>query len=81
MANLRSLVAAAALLSLTGCAGPPWTISRSPDEITLRWWSDQVSEAQAQDVAGSYCTQMGKAVELNSLEQHGSASVGRYRCV
>jgi hypothetical protein len=69
------------LLSLSACAGEPWTLSRSPNSITLRWWNDEIGEAQAGGVAGSYCTQMRKSVELGSVERDGSAAIGHYRCV
>jgi hypothetical protein len=69
------------LLSLTACGTGPWTLSRSSNSITLRWWSDEVADAQAAGTAGAYCTQMGKAAETLSIERDGSASIGHYRCV
>jgi hypothetical protein len=80
-APARYLAAAFALLSLTACAGEPWTMSQSRSGITLRWWSGDIADAQAGSVAGTYCTQMGKSVELGSIERDGSASIGHYRCV
>jgi hypothetical protein len=75
------VIAAIVLLSLAACSGEPWTLSQSPNEITLRWWSDELADAQAGGIAGAYCTQMGKAVQLGSIERDGSASIGYYRCV
>ncbi|HXO00474.1 MAG TPA: hypothetical protein VN900_00365 [Stellaceae bacterium] len=75
------VIAVIVLLSLTACTGEPWTLSRSSDAINLRWWSDELADAQAGSVAGAYCTQMGKAVELLVIERDGSASIGHYRCV
>lgn len=75
------LAAAIALLSLTACTAEPWTLARSPSAITLRWWSDEVADAQAGAVAGAYCNRMGKAVRIGSVERDGSASIGRYRCL
>jgi hypothetical protein len=75
------IVAAVALLSLAACSGQPWTLSQSPDSITLRWWSDEIADAQAGSVAGAYCTRLGKAVAFDSIERDGSASIGRYRCI
>lgn len=83
MSKLPCLVIALAVpISLTACSGaPPWTVSRSPGEITLRWWSDEVADAQAAGTAGAYCAQLGKAAETVGLERDGSASIGRYRCI
>ncbi len=67
-------------LPLAAC-GQPWTVSQSPDHITLRWWNDQVAATEAANVANAYCSQMGKAMLLDGMEQHGSASVGRYHCI
>ena len=77
---IAACVAAGAFLSLTACTTEPWTLSQSPNEITLRWWNDEVADAQANGVASSYCGQMGKPARLSSIEQDGSASIGRYRC-
>jgi hypothetical protein len=75
------VIAVIVLMSLAACGGQPWTMSRSPDQITLRWWNDEVAGGEAAGVANAYCTQMGKAMVLDSVEQVGSASIGRYRCV
>jgi hypothetical protein len=69
------------LLSVGACGGQPWTVSQSRDYITLRWWNDEVAATEAANVANAYCSQMGKAMQWDGLEQHGSASVGRYRCL
>jgi hypothetical protein len=47
-------------------------------------WSSVPSNWLATEAAGvatAYCSQMGKAMYLDGMEQHGSASVGRYRCI
>jgi hypothetical protein len=75
------VIAVIVLLSLTACSGEPWTLARSSDHITLRWWSDDLADAQAAGTAGAYCTQMGKAVETIAIERDGSASIGHYRCI
>jgi hypothetical protein len=75
------VIAVIVLLSLTACTGEPWTLSQSASSITLRWWSDELADAQAGSTAGAYCTQMGKAVQLLTIERAGSASIGHYRCV
>lgn len=81
MAKLSYLVIGVIVLPLAACGGQPWTVSQSPGYITLRWWNDQVAAAEAANVATAYCAQMGKTMLLDGMEQHGSASVGRYRCV
>jgi hypothetical protein len=65
----------------SGPWGGPWTVALSSDHITLRWWADEVADAQAAGTAGAYCTQMGKAVETIAIERDGSASIGHYRCI
>ncbi|HWB48911.1 MAG TPA: hypothetical protein VG651_07355 [Stellaceae bacterium] len=75
------VIAVIVLMSLAACSGQPWTMLRSPDQITLRWWNDEVAGGEANSVANAYCTQMGKAVLLDGVEQVGSASIGRYRCL
>ena len=75
------VIAVIVLLSLTACTGEPWALYRSSDHITLRWWADEVADAQAAGTAGAYCTQMGKAVETIAIERDGSASIGHYRCI
>lgn len=75
------LVIAIMVLSLAACSGQPWTLSQSPNSITLRWWSDTLADAQAAGTAGAYCTQMGKSLDIISIERDGSASIGHYRCI
>lgn len=75
------LAAAAMALSLTACAAEPWTLSRSTDAITLRWYADATSETQARGVARAYCREAGKSAELGDLQRDGSAVIGGYRCV
>ena len=74
------VIAVVVLASLAACTGEPWTVMRSSDHITLRWWSDELADAQAASTAGSYCAQMGKTAETIWLERDGSASIGYYRC-
>jgi len=81
MTKLSYLVIGVITLPLAACGGQPWTVSQSRDYITLRWWNDQVAATEATNVAKAYCSQMGKAMLLDGMEQHGSASVGRYRCI
>jgi hypothetical protein len=75
------VIAIIVLMSLAACNGEPWTLSQSSNGITLRWWADELADAQAAGTAGAYCTQMGKAVETIAIERDGSASIGHYRCI
>jgi hypothetical protein len=75
------VIALIVLMSLSACTGGPWTLYQSSDHITLRWWADEVADAQAASTAGAYCTQMGKGAETIWIERDGSASIGHYRCI
>jgi hypothetical protein len=77
----RFTAALLGLLLLAACSSQTLTLSQSSNEITLRWWSDELADAQAHGVAGAYCTRLGKSAELGSIERDGSASIGHYRCV
>jgi hypothetical protein len=83
MSNLFPAVRVApAVLALTiaACNPPPWTVSQSPDAITLRWYSDEVDIAAAQTVADRHCRSTGKTAALTSNEQSGSVQVAEFRC-
>lgn len=68
--------------SLTACGNEPWTVSRSPDEVTMRWWStDRTADVSAENDASAYCARLGKGAEFGSLERAGSAVIARYHCV
>lgn len=45
----------AALAALAGCTDPPWTLSRSPTEISLRWYPDTTPTAAADQLAQLHC--------------------------
>ncbi len=70
----------AALAALAGCNGPPWTLSRSPVEISLRWYPDTTPSAAAEQVAQLHCESWEKSAELVSETQDGSAEIAEYRC-
>jgi hypothetical protein len=72
--------AASFLLSLAACDGPPWTLSKSPSEISLRWYADDIPSEAAQSIAQRHCQSLGKTAELASSEQDGSAQIAKYRC-
>lgn len=76
-------VGVAALLGLGGCSAlpwTPWTLSQSPDHITLRWYTDSTPGAAADQVAALHCRSWGKAAELRSDAEDGSAEIAEYRC-
>lgn len=75
------VIVAIVLMSLAACSGEPWILSQSSDQITMRWYSGDIPQGEAAADAGAYCTRMGKAVEIGSIERDGSASIGHYRCV
>ena len=68
------------LLCLGACNGPPWTLSKSPSEISLRWCPDDTPNAVADSVARLHCQSWGKSAEPISYDQDGSAEIGKYRC-
>jgi len=72
--------AVAVLLSLGACTGPPWTLSQSPTEISLRWYPDNTPSVAAQAIAQQHCQSSGKSAELVSSTQHGSAQLAKYIC-
>ncbi len=70
----------AALAALAGCTGPPWTLSHSPTEISLRWYSDTTPSAAADQLAQLHCESWEKSAELVSETQDGSAEIAQYHC-
>ncbi len=74
------IAVATTLFGLTGCSTPPWTVSRSPETITLRWYTDETDVAAAQSVADSHCRSYGKIAALTSDERSGSIEVAEFRC-
>jgi hypothetical protein len=70
----------ALLLASGACGGPPWTLSQSASEISLRWYPDETPSAAADSVARAHCQSWGKNAELVSYNQNGSAQLGKYRC-
>lgn len=79
------------LLALAACAGlapepqwtapgPPWPVAVAPDAITLRWYTDTTSEAQAKQVADAHCAPTRRTAALARAEQSGSVEIATYRC-
>jgi hypothetical protein len=63
-----------------GSTGPPWTLSQSPEQITLRWYPDATPDVAANWVAQTHCGSWGKNAELVSYDQDGSAQLAHFRC-
>jgi hypothetical protein len=61
-------------------SGPPWAVAASAAGITLRWYPDDVGQAQAHAVANAHCAWTGRSAALAALEQDGSAEIGTYSC-
>ena len=82
MSFSRVLFIAPAVLTLAiaACNAPPWTVSRSPDAVTLRWYSDETDIAAAQTIADRHCRSTGRIAALVSDEQSGSIEIAEYRC-
>ena len=70
----------AVVLALAACSGPPWTVDRTAEAITLRWYADETDSAAADAAAQAHCQSSGKNAELVSYDQDGSAQIGRYHC-
>ncbi|MGH7115008.1 MAG: hypothetical protein ACREE9_10995 [Stellaceae bacterium] len=70
----------AALLGLAACSPPPWTLSKSAHDITLRWYSDTTPDVAAYQMAALHCGSWGKSAELASTFKDGSAQLASYRC-
>lgn len=75
---ILSLMTAPAMAA--GPLGPPWPEVMSPDGITLRWYPDEVSEAEAHHAADAHCSAIGRSAVFAAVEQDGSAEIGTYRC-
>ncbi len=73
-------VAAALMLGVAGCSGPPWILSQSPDHIALRWYSDNTPAIAAVQVAELHCRAWGKSAELTADAKDGSDEVAQFRC-
>ena len=71
---------AALMIGVAACNGPPWTVSRSHDAITLRWYTDETDIAAARTVADLHCRSTGRTAVLVSDEQSGSIEIAEYRC-
>ncbi len=82
--SMRSLMirgaAAALVLAVAGCGGPPWVLSQSPEHIALRWYSDTTPAVAAVQLAELHCRSWGKSAELTAAAKDGSDEVAQFRC-
>ena len=81
------VVAAVSLLSMLALPalaqnppGLPWRIAVSPGAVALRWYPDELSEAQTRQTAAAHCAAIGRRAGFAALEQDGSAEIATYRC-
>ena len=74
------IAAAVLTLAVAACNAPPWTVSQSPDAITLRWYSDEMDISSPQTVADRHCGSTGRTAALTSNEQSGSVQLAEFRC-
>jgi hypothetical protein len=67
---------------LAGCANgpPPWITAASANAVSLRWWSDEGSIAQAEQVADAHCALYGRSARLAQDQKSGSAEIADYDC-
>ncbi len=82
--SMRSLTirsaAAALALTVSGCSGPPWILSQSPEHIALRWYTDNTPTIDAIEVAKLHCRASGRSAELIADAKDGSDEVAQFRC-
>ncbi|MGH7060153.1 MAG: hypothetical protein ACREFH_07205 [Stellaceae bacterium] len=78
--TLAGVGAIALVLALAACAGPPWTLARSPEAIALRWYPDELGGSAAAQMAELHCRSWGKAAALAGDDRDGSAEIATYRC-
>jgi hypothetical protein len=68
------------LFALGACSEQPWTLSKSPEMITVRWYPDESNIIAATQLAAAHCGSWGKAAQLATDIRDGSAEVAHYRC-
>jgi hypothetical protein len=77
---MRRVAGVTLVISLAACSGPPWTLSKSADEIALRWYPDETSIAAAGQTAELHCHSWGKTAQLAADLRDGSAEIAEYLC-
>lgn len=80
MKAFARIVVSAALLCLGACSTQPWTMGKSPEAITLRWYEGDADLAAANRIAALHCRSWGKTAELTSNNRAGSAVFARFDC-
>lgn len=77
---IRQLAGMTLLIGLAACGGPPWTLSKTPDAIAVRWYPDETDLVSADQLAELHCRSWGKTAQLATELRDGSAEVAQYRC-
>jgi hypothetical protein len=79
--TMRRIAGMTFLIGLAACSEQPWTLSKSPDAITVRWYPDESDVIAADQLAQTHCASWGKAARLATDLRDGSAEVAQYRCL
>jgi hypothetical protein len=81
--TVRRIAGMTLLLLLAACSlsQQPWTLSQSPDVITMRWYPDESNVVAANQLAARHCAAFRKSARLTTDLQDGSAEVAQYRCI
>lgn len=59
---------------------PPWTLSKSPERILLRWYPDVTPSVAAQQAAKQHCGTWNRSAQLVSDTRDGSAEIAEFFC-
>jgi hypothetical protein len=78
--TMRRIALVALVICLAACSGPPWTLSKSSDAISVRWYPDETDMVAADQLAELHCRSWGKTARLATDLRDGSAEVAQYRC-
>jgi hypothetical protein len=78
--RMRRIAWLTLLLALAACTEQPWTLSKSPEAIAVRWYPDESNIVAANQLADAHCRSWGRAAQLATDVRDGSAEVAHYRC-
>jgi hypothetical protein len=73
-------LAAVLLLALAGCSGRIWRDQVSPDGITYRWYTNEVSMDEVSAEAVRHCSAYGRRPQLVRVFEDQDMSVANYVC-
>jgi hypothetical protein len=80
ISTIGRIAAMTLFFALAACSEQPWTLSKSPEMITVRWYPDESNIMAATQLAEAHCGSWGKAAQLATDIRDGSAEVAHYRC-